>query len=193
MIPPWPQTALLRRLLFLLGNLAAGLALFFACVVPVRQLLADRDREILQLHMTLSRLREVTAREATVQSQAKRTVLGQGEFLAGKTDGVIAAEMQARLKRMVQAAGARLRSIRNLQPKTDAQIKHVGSHIEFSGPIAAVHRALHAIESAKPYLFVTGGTIRLAPPMGGAGAPQAPLIEAQLDIVGVTRIEAREP
>ena len=193
MIPPWLQTPLLRRLLFLLGNLAVGLALFFVCVVPIRELLADRDREILQQRLTLSRLRAVTEREVTAQSKAKGTVLGQGEFLAGKTDGIIAAQLQARLKGMVQTAGARLRSIRNLQPKTVAQTKHIGSHIEFSGPIAAVHRALHAIESAKPYRFVTGGTIRLAPPMGGAGAPQAPLIEAQLDIVGVTRIEAREP
>ena len=50
-----------------------------------------------------------------------------------------------------------------------------------------------AIEIARPYLFVSGGILRLSPQAGPAGMPQEPLIEAQLDIFGVTRIEAREP
>jgi hypothetical protein len=193
MIPPWLQAPLPRRLLFLTGNLAAGLAIMFVGVVPVMGLLADRDREILQQRMILSRLQAVAAHDVSMQSGAKAVPLGDGEFLTGKTDGAIGADLQARLKGMVEAAGAKLRSVRNLQPRTDAQLRYVGSHIELSGPIAAIQRAIHAIESAKPYLFVTSGTIRVAPWVGQVGLPQAPLIEARLDIYAAVRVAAREP
>jgi hypothetical protein len=193
MIPPWLQSPLSRRLLFLLANLGVGLAIMFVCVVPASELLADRDREILHLEMTLSRLQAVATREVSAQSGAKVANLGEAEFLTGKTDGAIGAELQGRLKGMVEAAGAKLRSVRNLQPRTDAQMRYIGSHIELFGPIVAIHRAIHTIESAKPYLFVTGGTMRLAPAIGQAGVRQAALIEAQLDIYGAVRVEVREP
>jgi general secretion pathway protein M len=186
MIPPW-QTPALRRLLFLLGNLTAGFAIMLTCVIPVRDFLADRDREIQQQRTTFARLQAVAAREAGTPALAK------GEFLTGKADGIINADLQTRLKGMVEVTGARLRSVRNLQPKADAQVRYIGSHVEVLGSMAAIHRAIHAIESAKPYLFVTSATIRLAPPMGQAGAPQEPLLEVQLDVFGAVRTEAREP
>jgi hypothetical protein len=72
MIPPW-QTPALRRVLFVLGNLAAGLAILLACVVPVRDLLAERDREILRQRTTLARLQALAAREAAMPAIAKET------------------------------------------------------------------------------------------------------------------------
>jgi hypothetical protein len=189
----WLQAVPLRRLLFVLGNLAAGLAIVLACVVPVSELFEDRDREILRQRTVLARLQAAASREPSVRSQAKQTALGEGEFLAGKTDGAIGADLQTRLKVMVEAAGARLRSVRALQPRTDAQLRYIGAHIELFGPIAAVHRAIHAIESARPYLFVVGGTIRLAPPISPVSMPREPLVEAQLDVFGAVRIEVREP
>jgi general secretion pathway protein M len=131
--------------------------------------------------------------QVSVPSGDKAATLGEGEFLTGKTDGAIGADLQGRLKGMVEAAGAKLRSVRNLQPRTDAQMRYIGSRIELFGPIAAIHRAIHAIESAKPYLFVTGGTIRLAQSIGQVGVPQAPLIEAQLHVYGAVRVEVRKP
>jgi hypothetical protein len=184
---------LARRLLFLLGNLAVALVIVFACVLPVRELLADRDREVRQLRTTLSRLQAVAAREVNMRSAATKAPAGEGEFLAGKADGAIGAELQTRLKGMVEAAGARLRSIRSLQPKPEGHTRHIGSHVEVSGSIAAIQRAVHAIESARPYLFVAGATIRHTPPAGPAAASQEPVIEAQIDVVGVMRIEEAAP
>jgi hypothetical protein len=185
---PWRQRPLVRRLAFLAGNGIVCLAILFGCIVPLGSLLDDRDREIAHQRAALARLKAVAARE--VQPAGKGTPIEDGEFLTGKTDGAIAAELQARLKGIAQAAGAKVRSIRSLQPKADGRSRHVGAHIEILGPIAAIHRAIHAIETAKPYLFVTGGTIRLVPPAGSAGKPHEPLIEAQLDIFGVMRMEA---
>ncbi|HEY7550093.1 MAG TPA: type II secretion system protein GspM [Hyphomicrobiaceae bacterium] len=193
MIPAWPGAPLPRRLLFLLGNLAAGLAIMYACVVPVSGLLADRDREIARQRLILARLQAVAARETSAQPAAKRAPVGGAEFLTGKADGAIGAELQTRLKGMVEAAGARLRSIRNLPPKSEGQIRYLGSHVEAFGTLAAIQRAVHAMESARPYLFVTGATLRHTAPVGPAGASQEPVIEAQFDVVGAMRIEEPAP
>jgi hypothetical protein len=156
-------------------------------------LLGDRDREIAGQRMVRARLQAVASRDSAVRSQAAQTALGEDEFLSGSTDGAVGADLQARLKGMVEAAGAKLRSVRSLQPKTDAQMKYIGTHIEFFGPIAAIHRATYAIESARPYLLVAAATIRPAPPIVRAGIPQEPVVEAQFDVFGVVRIEARQP
>jgi hypothetical protein len=179
----------MRRLAFLAGNGVIGLAIALGCIVPLGELIAERDREIAHKRAALARLKAVAAHPPT----AGKTPIEDGEFLPGKTDGAIGAELQGRLKAIAQAAGAKVRSIRSLQPKVDGRSRYVGSHIEVFGSIVAIHRAIHAVESAKPYLFVTSGTIRLAPPVGPAGTPREPLIEAQLDIFGVMRTEARGP
>ena len=108
-------------------------------------------------------------------------------------EGVIGADLQTRLKGMVETAGAKLRSVRTLPAETHEQTKYIGSRIELYGPLAAIHRAIYAVETAKPYLFVRSVAIKLAPPIGQVGIPQEPLLEAQLDIFGAVRIEAREP
>lgn len=192
MIHLWPQSPWLRRLTFLSGNLAFGLVITAVCILPVRDFFSDRDREIIQQRMTLSRLRAIGAQEASVQSAAKRATAEQGEFLAGKNEGVVNADLQTRLKGMVEAAGAKLRSVRILQPQTYEQTRYIGSRIELYGPLRAIHRAIYAIESARPYLFIRGAMIRPSPPIGQIGIAQEPIIEAQLDIFGATRIEARD-
>jgi hypothetical protein len=191
MIPLWLQAPLARRILFLLGNLAVGMIVLTACILPISDLLADRELEIRHQQIVLARLQAVAARAAPVKAQGEGVPLGEGEFLKGKADGVISADLQTRLKGMVEAAGAKLRSVRILQPRTDGQIRYIGSHVEAFGSIVVIHRAIHAIESAKPYLLVTGGTIRLAPPAGQAG--QEPVLEVQLDVFGAMHIEARGP
>ena len=52
----------------------------------------------------------------------------------------------------------------------------------------AIQRAIHAVEAAKPHLFVTGAVLK---PVLSTGKPaEEPIVEAQLDIFGATRIEA---
>src|SRR5262245_34401820 len=112
MTPRGLQTPLRRRLLFLLGNLTAGFAIMLVCVIPVRDLFAERDREVQQQRVILSRLQAVATRDVSIPSGTNAAPLGEGEFLNGKTDGAIGADLQGRLKGMVEAAGAKLRSIR---------------------------------------------------------------------------------
>jgi hypothetical protein len=54
-------------------------------------------------------------------------------------------------------------------------------------------RAIHAIEADRPYLFIKGAVIKPAAPAGKPDPTQEPILEAQLDVVGVVRVAGGKP
>jgi len=194
MIEDWSDRAWLRRAIFLGINLAAGLAIFSLVVEPIHAFLADRDAEIARQSELLARLRAVAAREADIQALARQSAAGidRGEFLVGPNEGVASAGLQARLKTMTEGAGARLRSVQGLPARADGEVRYIGARIEIYGALGAVHRVVHAVESGKPYLLVTGAAIRLSPQINRQGGPEEPIIDAQLEIFGAFQVEGRE-
>ena len=175
-------------MLFLFGNLAA-LAVFVSIfVMPVYDMFAERDAKIEQQAKRLSRLTAIASEGARVESVVAqaRTQMQTGEFLTGPNENVISAELQTRLKAMTEGVGARSRAIQALPVKAD-QIKSVGARIEIFGPLQSIARAVHAIETAKPYLFISAASLKLAPG-STPGAPQEPVVQAQLDVFGAMQI-----
>lgn len=187
MIQHWHQKPKLRGGLFLGGNLLVAVLFVNAVVWPARDFFAERDAQIADQGETLARWRAIAAQDSAVRTMATQVSMDEVEFLSGKSEGVIQAELQSRLKSMVEKAGARLRSIRSLQTQVDQTAKYLGSRVELFGPIQTVHRAMDAIETAKPYLFIKGAILRPSPTSGPTGSTQEPTIEAQLDIFGVMR------
>lgn len=182
----------LRRTIFLVVNLLAGVAVVVCVVIPVRDLFADRDARIAEQRATLARLQAIALQAPAVESIANQAAVDRGEFLSGQNEGIINADLQTRLKGMAESASAHVRSIRNLPPRTADQVRYIGSHIEFFGSIQALQRAIHTIESAKPYLFVTNAIIRPSQLPGRSDIPQEPVIEAQLDVFGAMQISGRD-
>jgi general secretion pathway protein M len=178
-----------RRILFLLGNLAALATFVSIFVAPVFDVFAERDAKIEQQAKRLSRLTAIAseaARVETVVAQAK-TQMQTGEFLTGANENVISAELQTRLKAMTEAVGARSRAIQALPVKMDDQMKSAGARIEIFGSLQSIARAVYAIETAKPYLFISAASLKLAPG-STPGAPQEPVVQAQLDVFGAIQI-----
>lgn len=91
MMPPSRRGLFVRRLAFLVGNGIVGLAVAFGCLVPLGELFADRDREVLHKRAALVRLKAVATRE--VRPAVGKASTEDGEFLTGKTDGAIGAEL----------------------------------------------------------------------------------------------------
>lgn len=191
----WRDNPLFRRLLFGFGNLALCLLVLTCVVMPTRAFFADRNGHIADQRKLLARLAAIAGQEASVRSLAADTSaqMQSGEFLAGPNDNVINADLQTRLKAIIQAAGAQSRAVQSLPPKTEDQIRYSGSRIEISGPIQSVHRAIYAIENAKPYLFIGAAVIKTSPTSGRPAAPEEPVIQAQLDIYGAIQIKGRDP
>ena len=189
MIEKWLEIRWLRSLLFASANLAAASAVALLVVMPIHGGFADREEQIAAQRATLARLQAIAAQESAVQTASKtHSAADMGDFLPGKNEGVVNADLQTRLKGTIEQAGARQRSVRTLSGQTVDQVRYLGSRIEIHGSLPAIQRAIHALEAAKPHLFVTGAVLK---PVPSTGKPaEEPVVEAQLDIFGATRIEA---
>jgi general secretion pathway protein M len=194
----WRDQPRLRRAAFLAGNLAAALTVLALLVMPVRDVFAERDERIAAQRALRARLTAIAAQESRVQAVARQAdaQVEHGEFLVGTNEGVIVADLQTRLKALAEAAGARLRSVQSLPPKSKDDVRYVGARLDVFGPVEAIQRAIYAVETGKPYLFVGVAVIRAAPPVNTQGLAHVaaePKIDAQLDIFGAVQLKGRDP
>jgi general secretion pathway protein M len=184
-----------RGVLFVFGNLAVCAVIVFAIVIPTITFFADRDERIADQMKVFGRLSAIAAQAENVQSIISDTnsQMHGLEFLAGPNENVISADLQTRLKAIVEKAGARSRAVQALPLKVDDQIKFSGSRIEIVGPLQSIRRVVHEIESAKPYLFVTGADLKVASTASKQGVSEEPIIQAQLDIFGAVQMSGSGP
>jgi general secretion pathway protein M len=178
-----------RRVLFVFGNFAAYALIVGVIVMPIYALFADRDNRIEEQGKVLARLNAISAQATNVQSIVSDTKaqMQGGEFLAGPNENVVNADLQTKLKAMTEAAGARPRAVQALSVKTVDQIRYTGSRIEIFGSLQSILRAIHTIESSKPYLFISGAALKTLQPTRQGGSEQ-PVIQAQLDIFGAMQV-----
>ncbi len=192
MIRKWQDAPWIRRAMFLGLNLAACLAVFILIVHPICSVFVEQDAQIAMLSETLARMNAIANRKSDVEALARQVDAERdlGEFLAGANEGVANAALQARLKTMTEASGARVRSVQGLPAKSNGQIRYIGARIDLYGALGAVHKAIYAVESGKPYLFVSGASIRLSPSISAQAAMTEPVVDAQLDVFGAAQMES---
>jgi general secretion pathway protein M len=192
MMGQWHDVRWLRRTVFVALNLAACIAIFLLVAYPIDTLLTERDPQIAELSTTLARVSAMATRKADVDALARQVEAESdlGGVLAAANEGAANAALQARLKTMTEAVGARIRSVQGLPAKNDGQIKSIGARINLYGALGAVHKAIYAVESAKPYLFVTNASIRLSSPASAQAATTEPVIDVQLDVFGALPMES---
>jgi hypothetical protein len=191
MIRNWLDIAGVRKALFLALNGLAGVALYALLVAPIQDFLASRESYISDQQALVARFASIAAEEAKVQASLGEigTQLKRGEFLAGANDGVVSADLQTRLKGMAESTGSRLRTIQTLPAETRDQIKYLGARLEIFGPLKAIQRTLHAVETGTPYLFVMAAVVRPSTPIGNQTMLQEPVIDARLDIYGAVQLQ----
>src|SRR5262249_46305149 len=126
----------LRRTLFVLGNLVLCIAVADAITIPIRTFFAERDSLIADQRKVLSQLNAIADQEGHVRSIESNTEIQtqRGEFLVGPNEGIINADLQTRLKGIASSAGAQSRAVQSLPPRTKHNISYTGSRIEIYGP-----------------------------------------------------------
>jgi general secretion pathway protein M len=180
------QSAWARRAFFAVVNLTLAALIYLLGVAPVRRILADSAESLSERQATLARYEAVVVQEGAVHEYAKQIAdsNARGELIAGESDGIVNANLQARLKALAQQASVTVRSIQMLPGKTIRGATLVGARIEVAGPLATVHTLARALEGQSPLLFVTAATLR------GQSTPWAfPTqndqdLEAQFDVYG---------
>jgi general secretion pathway protein M len=192
MIGKWQDVPWIRRVIFLGFNFAVCLAIYFLVADPISAVLAEQDAQIAMLSETLARMNAIASRKSDVDTLARQVdaEADLGEFLTAANEGAATASLQARLKTMTESAGARVRSGQGLPAKNNEQIRYIGARIDLYGPLASVQKAIYAIESGKPYLFVSNASIRLSPLVSAQAAATEPVIDAQLEVFGAVQMES---
>lgn len=192
MMRRWQNTPRrLRGIIFLGANFAVVFAIFTLIAAPIYALFAENETEIATQRETLARVAAVASRKSDVAALSRQVDAENdlGEFLAAANEGAANASLQARLKAATEAAGARVRSVQGLPSKSDGQTSFIGARIDLYGPLEAVHKTVHAVESGKPYLFVSNASIRLSTASGTQTPTAEPIVAAQLDVFGALRRE----
>lgn len=188
----YDPSLVLRRCLFVGINASSLAVLYLLAVQPLVSLFVDQADRLSQARTTLSEYRVVADQEESVRvaAAAANEAASSAKFLQGASEGAASASLQARLKAVADQAGARVQSVRALEPTTEKGVRYLKAHVELAGSVAAIYETLRAIEGGEPYLFVGQALLRMP-----AGRPdilptQEPSIEAQLDVYGPVRSHA---
>jgi general secretion pathway protein M len=185
----WSQ-ALPAKAAFWLVNAAIALTAAVLVIEPAYTYLGDRQAQVLEQQRLLARLQALVRQGPGIQERtlAESTRTKRVEFVSGPNEGVISAELQSRVQGVAQSAGIRVRSVRSLPAQTRGQVRLAGVRIELFGPIQGIRQAIHAMETATPFLFIGNATVRLTQ-AANAGSAE-PVVDAQLEIFSAIRVEA---
>lgn len=169
--------------------LAVGLYVSFI----IRGALEERDADIVTKREMLARLTAVVALEADVQKTARQLDDNQQEFLSGSNEGVIAADLQTRLKSIAEHNGTRIHTIQGQPAQPGEMVQYIGVQLFLVGKLQNIHHTIYEIENSKPYLFVTSASVKLAASSAQASVSEEPTIEARLDVFGVMPMNRQKP
>lgn len=175
-----------RRAVFVASNIMIAVLFYLLTIEPVRRILADGVEGLSERRETLARYEAVVSQENAVQEYAKQIAdsNARGELVTGESDGIVNANLQARLKMLAEQARLTVRSIQMLPTKSIRGATLVGARLEVSGALENVHTLTRKLEGETPLLLVTAATMRgqSMPWMIQTQSDQD--LEAQFDIYG---------
>ncbi len=152
-----------RRLLAIAILILALLAAWTLAVRPLAAKFAGYRQSIAQSRQLIAGYRRVGGARGTLErrlEEARRVRAGQKFFLEGASVGIVAAELQNRLKSIVTTNGGKLKSTQLLTPKERDGRRRVAIRVNMTAETEALARIFHSLESASPYLFLDNVHIR---------------------------------
>lgn len=170
-----------RRGIFVSVNLLALVIFYLVFIEPVRRIVAEGAEAVAERRQTLARYEAVVSHEEQIQDYARQVanINASGELIEGDSEGVINANLQARLKSIAEASRVMVKSIQMLPEKEFRGVKLVGAQIQASGSYESVHGLARAIEGEPPLLIITAAALRILDPLWGGGPNQ---IEQNIDV-----------
>jgi general secretion pathway protein M len=167
-------------------NAAILAALYLLIVQPLRDAIAAGDGAMEERRMTLARYESVVAQAGAIDAYAKQVAVGnaRGEFIPGENEGIVAANLQARLKAAADDAKVAVRSLQMLPSRNVEGAPLLGARLQVTGSLAAVHALARNLEGSAPLLFISDADLRSQTLFWGATSDKDPEIEAQFDVLG---------
>jgi general secretion pathway protein M len=158
--------SLISRVLALLLLAAAPVLAYLLVVEPVIAAYRDAGEAIAQAQKLLQSYRE----RAEQRPQLAELLAAEEEragdvtgYLAAVEDALAAAELQDRVKSVVEDAGGSLRSAQSLKVEAVeavAGVRRAGLKVRFTADTESLAAILYELETGEPFLFVEALSIR---------------------------------
>lgn len=146
-----------RRIVALL-LLAAAIAVPYVLIV---QPIVAKHREyrdaIAQDQDQLQRYRQIAANRPHLQARREQLLqdpISQGAYLSGESEALVAANLQNRIKTIIEANGGSLASTQILQSGDEDGFRLVTVRVRMTADNDAASRTFYALEADPPYLFI---------------------------------------
>jgi hypothetical protein len=178
-----PQS--MRGALFFGANAVAALLVYLLAIEPLRGFLAERSESVVERRTTLAGYESIAAQEAVVKEYARQVEESnaRGELLTGESEGVVNANLQARLKALAEQSGATVTSIQALPAKVVKGESLIGARLDVTGSLDALQKLARSLEADPPLLLVLTASVRKTAVWATQGANDQTL-EAQFDVYG---------
>ena len=164
-----PWISRLAALLLLAAVIAAG---YLWVADPVLAAHRRVDESIAETRDLLGRFEKLAAARPSLEAQAaavEQTPAATAYYLAGETDALAAAALQARVTALVEGSGGALASIQTLPSQAEEGFTRIAIRLQLSSSIESLVRILHGLETGVPLLFLDNLEIQ-APGASYAGA-----------------------
>lgn len=165
-------------------TLLAALLLWAAAAVPLLGWYAARQETLARKQMLAARMTRLEQAVPGLRHAVARLGAGQGTaqmLLAGGSDAIAGANLQAALQALAARAGTSLDSI-GMQPAKAAQaLRLITAQVSLTAPWPVLLAFLTAVETAEPRMIVDSISLNLAS-VPGSGAPR--LLQADLSVTG---------
>lgn len=143
---------------------------------------------LLQRYRALAEQRTILAERLAEQERRAASVAG---YLEGPSDALAAAQLQDRVKSVVEAAGGELRSTQILPAAPvdgDPGFRRTTLRVQFTVTIDGLAAALYELETGQPYLLIEDLTVREQRVRRRRNQPASePMLDVSLELFGYLR------
>jgi general secretion pathway protein M len=165
--------------------LALALLAIAAIVIPAYSLHQRYDAKISEVEDKVDRYRKLASHKTEHQKAIELVKAREGSrfFLKNTASNLAGAELTDFVRPLIEGTGARLTSIQQPTVKEEAGFRLYTLNLGFNATPANLQKALFALDTAMPYLFLESVTLRATVPRGFKPQPnQEPEYTAQLEI-----------
>ena len=148
----------------------------------------EQAKELLQRYEALAEQRSLLADRLAKQEERAGSAAG---YLTGPSDALAAAQLQDRVKSVVEGAGGELRSTQILPAEAlegDLGFRRATLRVRFVVTIEGLKTTLYELETGQPYLIIDDVTIRQERVRRRGNDPErAPTLDVSLELFGYLR------
>ena len=142
---------------------ALVLALYALVAQPIIDARHDYDESIIRSLDLIARYERIGEDRPALEAKLAaldKSASASTSYLEGASASLAGATLQNRARLAIDNAGGTIRSSQILPVLQQDELERIAIRINFTSDLAGLQQALHALESASPYLFLENVTIQ---------------------------------